>query len=63
MDKLCLDNIQQDRSDRRLPSLRSLGRTLFVGFCGLISISMALSLLSVLVGLSLFVTGFLPLNG
>jgi hypothetical protein len=34
-----------------------------VGFCGLISISMALSLLTVLIGLSLFVTGFLARDG
>jgi hypothetical protein len=44
-------------------SLGSLGRTVFVGSCGLISISIALALLSFLVGLILFATGFLPLNG
>jgi hypothetical protein len=54
---------QHSRGDSRLRYLRSLGRTLFVGFCGLVSISMALSLLIVLLGFSLFVTGLLPLNG
>jgi hypothetical protein len=54
---------QHARVDSNLVDLRSSGRTLFLWFCSLVSISMALFLLSVLVGLSLFVTGFLPPNG
>jgi hypothetical protein len=54
---------QHARVDFHLLDLRSLGRTLFLWFCSLVSISMALFLLCVLVGLSLFVTGFLAPNG